>query len=79
MIPDCLVWGFIVPFIMIWYSLYCLANTLEIVFCLTVSLSLSLSVSLQVGDAMRQMQERKNIGKVILVPEAEKEEKKEEN
>ncbi|XP_007908386.1 synaptic vesicle membrane protein VAT-1 homolog [Callorhinchus milii] len=28
----------------------------------------------QVGDAMRQMQERKNIGKVILVPEAKKSE-----
>ncbi|XP_056404009.1 synaptic vesicle membrane protein VAT-1 homolog [Hyla sarda] len=34
----------------------------------------------QVGDAMRQMQEKKNIGKVILVPEVPKEEaKKEEN
>lgn len=37
----------------------------------------------QVGDAMRHMQERKNIGKVLLVPEAKKEqeneEKKEEN
>ncbi|XP_069809188.1 synaptic vesicle membrane protein VAT-1 homolog [Dendropsophus ebraccatus] len=34
----------------------------------------------QVGDAMRQMQEKKNVGKVILVPEVPKEEaKKEEN
>ncbi|XP_074973120.1 synaptic vesicle membrane protein VAT-1 homolog [Phalacrocorax aristotelis] len=34
----------------------------------------------QVADAMRQMQEKKNVGKVILVPEAPKEEsKKEEN
>ncbi|XP_071967885.1 synaptic vesicle membrane protein VAT-1 homolog [Engystomops pustulosus] len=34
----------------------------------------------QVGDAMRQMQEKKNIGKIILVPEVQKEEeKKEEN
>uniref|UniRef100_A0A8C8VEY8 Vesicle amine transport 1 n=1 Tax=Pelusios castaneus TaxID=367368 RepID=A0A8C8VEY8_9SAUR len=34
----------------------------------------------QVADAMRQMQEKKNIGKVILVPELPKEEpKKEEN
>ncbi|XP_043910593.1 synaptic vesicle membrane protein VAT-1 homolog [Protopterus annectens] len=33
----------------------------------------------QVGDAMRHMQERKNIGKVILVPEGKKEEKKEED
>ncbi|KAM8795376.1 synaptic vesicle membrane protein VAT-1 homolog [Eudromia elegans] len=34
----------------------------------------------QVADAMRQMQEKKNIGKVILVPEVPKEEaKKEEN
>ncbi|XP_053555559.1 synaptic vesicle membrane protein VAT-1 homolog [Bombina bombina] len=34
----------------------------------------------QVGDAMRQMQEKKNIGKVVLVPEMPKEEaKKEEN
>ncbi|KAM4622756.1 synaptic vesicle membrane protein VAT-1 homolog [Discoglossus pictus] len=34
----------------------------------------------QVGDAMRQMQEKKNIGKVVLVPELPKEEaKKEEN
>ncbi|XP_028675851.1 synaptic vesicle membrane protein VAT-1 homolog [Erpetoichthys calabaricus] len=28
----------------------------------------------QVGDAMRQMQERKNVGKVLLVPEVKKEE-----
>uniref|UniRef100_A0A672UNQ3 Vesicle amine transport 1 n=1 Tax=Strigops habroptila TaxID=2489341 RepID=A0A672UNQ3_STRHB len=34
----------------------------------------------RVADAMRQMQEKKNVGKVILVPEAPKEEsKKEEN
>ncbi|CAI9538394.1 unnamed protein product, partial [Staurois parvus] len=34
----------------------------------------------QVADAMRQMQEKKNVGKVILVPEVPKEEaKKEEN
>uniref|UniRef100_A0A7M4ENT3 Vesicle amine transport 1 n=2 Tax=Crocodylus porosus TaxID=8502 RepID=A0A7M4ENT3_CROPO len=34
----------------------------------------------QVADAMRQMQEKKNIGKVVLVPEVLKEEsKKEEN
>ncbi|CAM2108727.1 synaptic vesicle membrane protein VAT-1 homolog [Lepidochelys kempii] len=34
----------------------------------------------QVADAMRQMQEKKNVGKVILVPELPKEEpKKEEN
>ncbi|KAM4033839.1 synaptic vesicle membrane protein VAT-1 homolog [Anomaloglossus baeobatrachus] len=34
----------------------------------------------QVGDAMRQMQEKKNVGKIILVPEVPKEEaKKEEN
>ncbi|XP_069490297.1 synaptic vesicle membrane protein VAT-1 homolog [Ambystoma mexicanum] len=32
----------------------------------------------QVGDAMRQMQEKKNVGKVILVPEAPKEEPKKE-
>lgn len=38
------------------------------------------SPRLQVADAMRQMQEKKNVGKVILVPEAPKEEsKKEEN
>ncbi|XP_016159835.1 PREDICTED: synaptic vesicle membrane protein VAT-1 homolog [Ficedula albicollis] len=30
----------------------------------------------QVGDAMRQMQEKKNVGKVILVPELPKEESK---
>nr|XP_033774014.1 synaptic vesicle membrane protein VAT-1 homolog [Geotrypetes seraphini] len=33
----------------------------------------------QVGDAMRQMQDKKNIGKVILVPETPKQENKEEN
>ncbi|XP_029428564.1 synaptic vesicle membrane protein VAT-1 homolog [Rhinatrema bivittatum] len=33
----------------------------------------------KVGDAMRQMQDKKNVGKVILVPEAPKEETKEGN
>ncbi|NXU53919.1 VAT1 protein, partial [Turnix velox] len=32
----------------------------------------------QVGDAMKRMQEKKNVGKVILVPEAPKEESKKE-
>lgn len=31
------------------------------------------SLSLQVADAMRQMQEKKNVGKVLLVPGPEKE------
>lgn len=34
------------------------------------------SVFSQVADAMRRMHERQNIGKVILLPEAKKEEEK---
>ncbi|XP_073698032.1 synaptic vesicle membrane protein VAT-1 homolog [Garra rufa] len=43
----------------------------------TLSLSLSPSPA-QVGDAMRRMQERNNIGKIILTTEAMKEEEKKE-
>lgn len=46
-------------------------------------LSLCLCFSIQVGDAMRRMQERNNIGKVILItepmPEEEKKEEKKED
>lgn len=34
------------------------------------------SFCFQVAEAMKQMQEKKNVGKVILVPEAPKEESK---
>ena len=49
---------------------------LSVCVCLCVCLCACLSLS-QVGDAMRRMHERHNIGKVILLPEPKKEEKAE--
>lgn len=38
-----------------------------------IALGTESSLSLQVVDAMKQMQEKKNVGKVLLVPGPEKE------